>query len=209
MNLLNYIKPKQDPTGLRNSLDGLGVTPFNQNFNNSEERGFNLLQILNDESLLAKFQRFTFPKVETMSDGCMFINPRKHVITPTENQYIKWLIFNTDFSPVHDHNYPMTRLPKNGYMMKITIPILSENPDEFQIEYIIDYHNIQVDVSNSINNISQIQNSDDRQITVQVNAQNELNIKEYMLGVYPEIDSLISDKKLFFETYASDALEAR
>lgn len=206
MNLLNYITPKQEGDGVKRTLDGVVVTPFTQTFNVSENIGLDIMDILNDESKISKFPRFTFPKIEVMTNGEMFINPCKWVVMPTGNYYIKWLIFNKDFTPVHDHHYPATRLPKEGYMMKVIVPVLSENPDEFQIEFVVDYHNIHVEISNSIENISQIQSST-QQTSVQVSTQNGLSIEGYMLGKYPEIDSLISDKKLFFDTYIKDVMD--
>ena len=208
-NISNFTVPATRQNSVKTSLDGMVVTPFNQNFNKSDDNGFDLSTIINDERIMSKFQRNTLPRIEIMTDGGMFINPRKYVIGPNENYYIKWLVFNKNFEPVNDHNYQMTRIPKNGYMMKIVIPNIYEKLDdiEFVIEYVIDINNIKFEVSNTIGDISPLQSISDEQTSIHVTTENNLYFKSYTLGEYKEIDKLILDKKSFFEKYVRDVLD--
>ena len=182
-----------------NPLKGV-VTPFTQKYRRTDSVGFQLSEILDGE-MWKRFKKNTFPKVEKTSDGKMFIQPRKHVMSTMENHHVKWLVLTTDYKPVHDHNYPMVQLPKNGYIMKVVIPITSEKLSEFMIEYVIDYNNIQIESINTIGNIK-----DKTQEIFQMTRDENISIK-FNIDNHRPVLELISNREEFFSKYLSDAVE--
>ena len=201
--IINHIKPADSNNGIHTSLNGVVVTPFNQNYRKQESRGFDLIEILNNENVLSQFKKHTFPSIEKTSTGNIFITPVKRVMSSTENYCIKWLIFNKDFTPVHNHNYPMVPLPANGFLMKIVVPI-TKQLDDFIIEYIVDYHNIQVQFENSIANVTQVESQViDGQNSIQV-SQNSKMVIVFDISEYSEIMKLVSNRTEFFNNYLSD-----
>ena len=182
-------------TSLLNQLKGV-VTPFSQKYHRSDSSGFELEEIVNGD-MIKRFKKDTFPKVEKMSNGNLFIQPTKHVMSTTENYYVKWLVLDSSYQPTHNHDYPMVELPKNGYIVRISVPITPEKTPQFMINYVIDYHNIQIDSMNSLGNVEQDQSPYQaiREETVVV----RFNINEHL-----PLLNLISNREEFFSKYLND-----
>jgi hypothetical protein len=206
-NLSNFIKPVDTMNKVENSLKGV-VTPFNQTYHKSEDSmGFDIIEIIDDEKMLSRFDRYTFPHIEKTSDGTLFITPTKRVLTSTENYYVKWLVLNEEFQPLSNHNYPMLPLPKNGYLMKIVLHVTSDNPTEFIIQYVVDYHNIGIQTVSGVNGISQVQSSFSGQSSIEVDKADSISVKTIDISRIPQIMSMINDKESFFKEYLQDMID--
>ena len=203
-NLSSFIKPVENKN-TENSLKGV-VTPLNQTYHKSNNSlTYDLLEIINNEDLLAKFRNYTFPRIEKTSDNTLFIVPTKRVISSLENMYIKWLVLDENHQPMSNHNYPMVPLPKKGYLMKIVLPVTSEDPSDFMIEYLVDYHNIPIQIISGVNNITQVQSSLG-QSSIQVNKDDTLSVELFDMSRYPEVTNLIMNKNEFFKNYLYDMI---
>lgn len=192
---------------LTNSLKGV-VTPYQQKYMKADKDGFDLMSILDDEILKNKFPRYTFPQIEKTSDGTCFIVPTKHVISTTDNFYVKWLILDEKYQPVSNHNYPMVPLPKKGYLMKVMLYVTSPNPTDYAIVYLEDFHNIHVQSILSMNGMSQVQSSQvENQSFIQANEDDKMMIQPFDLSHHPGITTLLSDRSEFFKKYLSDMID--
>ena len=203
-NLSDFIKPVNDNP--ENLLKGV-VTPYDQKFNRKTEDGFSLFEIINNESLKSRFNKFVFPEFRIMDNGEIFMSPVKRVIQTLHEYYIKWMVLDDKFAPSHDHDYPYVNVPRNGYLVKIVIPVLTENPNDFDIEYICDINNIQTNIYDSINNINQPKVIDASQNAINVDIKEELGIEPFDPSLYPDFFKIISDKKRFSDKYLQHIFE--
>ena len=146
--MFNYTKKEDDVSS--NIIKGV-ITPYDQVFKKKPSTGFSLSEVLENENISKNFDQFTFPKIISTDDEKQWIDSVAHIISPNGERYVKWLIFNKDKKPVHDHNYPMTNIPDDGYLVKITIPVMKENPREFIVDYIIDLNDIHFNIESTIN----------------------------------------------------------
>ena len=193
-NLSQFINQNNDNED--NKLTGV-VTPYDQKFKRKEKDGFTIFEIIEDETLLNTFSRNVFPDIVKMNNGEIFMSPTKKIIQTLHEYYIKWFLLDKNFHISHDHDYPYVNIPKDGYLMKIVIPKLSEYPDDFEIEYICDINNIQTQIDNSINNITHI----DSQNSIDVDTKELLTIENFDPTKYPKIYELLINKKDFFNKY--------
>ena len=192
MNGINFKSVTQNT-----SLRGV-VTPYTQTYHKQDSGGFDLLEIVNSD-MKDRFKKDTFPKIFTTSDGTIFINPVKNVKTTMENYFVKWIVLDTEYNPVRNHDYPVVPLPKKGYLMKVNIPITSDNPSEFVVEYVMDYHNIQIETINSIAH-STLSGND-----IDVEKTESLYVQPYEPTKHVEVLKLITDNE-FFSKYLKDAI---
>lgn len=183
--MFNYIR-KEEPTNT-NSIKGV-VTPYDQMFRKKENTGFSLLEVLENENISKNFDKFTYPDIISTDDGKKWIDSVSHVISPNGERYIKWLLFTKDKKPVHDHDYPMTILPEDGYLVKITIPVREEEPREFTVDYIIDLTDIHFNIESSVNTLSGDENAND--------------IYHLIPNDVPEIQDFMRQER-FFDDYLS------
>ena len=199
-NLSSFMKPM---TNEENSLKGV-VTPYDQKFNRKEENGFTLTEIVTNDVLYNKFIKNTFPNIQIMENGEMFMDPSKRIIQTLHEYFIKWIILGEDFKPSHDHNYPYVGIPKTGYLMKIVIPKLSDNPFEnnFTVEYLCDINNIQTRMDDSISNIDA-----SNQTSVNVDMNENMTVESLNERRYPAVCKLLSDKDEFIRNYLMDVFE--
>lgn len=196
-NISSFIKHTETNENM-NSLKGV-VTPYDQKFNRKEKVGFTLNEIVNNESLRDRFVTNSFPIFQVMENGEIFMDPVKRIIQTIHEYYIKWIILDDAFIPSHDHDYPFVNIPKSGYLMKVIIPKLYDNPieNDFSVEYVCDINNIQTETSDSLNNNQVIQNHN----VVDVNMNEILTIEEFNATVYPKVATLIMNKNEFFKEY--------
>lgn len=157
--MFNYVR-KENPEP-SSSIKGV-VTPYDQMFRKKETLGVSLFDVLGNDDIMKSFDSSTFPNIIHTDDGRKWIDSINHIISPNGERYIKWLIFSKDKKPVNDHNYPMTSVPDEGYLVKITIPVREEEPKEFLVDYIVDLKDIHFNIESSINKLSDIHESCDR-----------------------------------------------
>lgn len=198
--LMGFMKPADN----KKSLMDYVVTPYNQKFNRKEKDGFSLFDIIENESLLKRFSRYTFPEFQKMDNGNIFMQPTKKVIQTLHEYYIKWMVLDNNFTPSHDHDYPYANVPKSGYLIKIVIPNLHDNPldNTFTIEYACDINNIVTRSFDSINNIDRT-----NQNSINVDMKEDLEIEPFDPAMYPKIYELVLNIKEFFKLYLSDVIE--
>lgn len=104
-----------------------------------------LSQLLDNEKIMNKLDRYVLPKIEKMNDGEMFYEPVRGRISNMHTYVMKWFSLTKDHKIKNDHSYRFARLDPNGYLMKITIPRVSEKITDFGIDYIIPVNSIHID----------------------------------------------------------------
>lgn len=193
-NLADFMKPVEEN---ENSLKGV-VTPYDQKFRRKEKDGFTLFEIIQNDALKERFAKNIFPEFQIMENSEIFMEPTKRIIQTMHEYYIKWFILDENFVPSHDHDYPYVNVPKKGYLVKIVIPRLSDNPieNECVIEYACDINNIEAYTCDSIHDIN-------RQESINVDMKEDLQLEAFDCTKYPEIYKLVTNKQDFFKKYLS------
>lgn len=136
------------------------------------------------------------PHIVETADG-FFIEPVTSFKTGGIKTYVKFLILDKNFIPIHGHDYAFVKLPTEGYLMRILLNNKTDKElsEDFIINYVIDINNITVVSSREINTQSG------------VNELSTIEIKafENIIDSYDErIFSLLSNKDVFFKTYLKD-----
>lgn len=159
-----------------------------------------LFKIYKNENIKSQLMKDSLPDVVDTTSNELFIDPHaKSIINQVEIR-TKWLLFNEDNEPIRSHNYPMVRIPKVGYLMKITVPITTDKSkiSDFIIEYYVDIRNIDII---KISNLERGAEADNTSVKTSI------AIKPFDITDHPELHSLLLKRDEFFEKYVKDALE--
>lgn len=175
------------------------VTPQMQAMRGIGKTGYSIDDIIEKENLRDRFQRNEFPQFDKTSDG-IFFQPIGKVFSTARQYYIKWFSLGEDLSFSHDHNYHYARLNPNGYLMKISAPMIHDQISDFEVNYIT-----------RVDNITPIT------VTVRPEGANVDSLTANPIDMYalppfnaPEFPTLVEifmDHENFVNTYLSDILE--
>ena len=189
---------RQDNSNPDNLLKGV-VTPLKQSMGRMNGEGFSLDKIYENQELLSMFKKNEFPRFERTADG-LFFEPIGKVISTIHTYYVKWFSLNKDFEISHDHNYQFTRIIPNGYLMKVSVPRMSDQISDYEINYVIPVDNIQ-----AIPFYGKVQS--ERTIDTTSEPTSQYAIPQFDISMYPQLMGLLSDKESFITNYLSDILE--
>lgn len=159
-----------------------------------------LFKIYNDENVKSQLMKDTLPNIIDTTSNELFIDPHTKSIVNQVEIRTKWLLFNKDNEPIHGHNYPMVRIPKVGYLMKITVPITTDKSKitDFGIDYYVDIRNIEVE------RMTNLERDNENGNTI---IKDFIAIKSFDIARHPELHSILLDRDDFFNKYVKDALE--
>lgn len=174
-----YIPQEETPGGTLNGV----VTSSMQNMHGRNT--MSLEEILTNEDILQNFKENIFPKVERTTSG-WFFSPIKHSIFNMHQTYMKWFSITNEGIIPHDHTYDFAKLNLNGYLLKVSVPMLSSKISDFQVEYLVDTNAI-TPVINEIKDNSY-----------------KFDMPLFVLGKCPNVDKLLNDQQLFIQKYLSD-----
>lgn len=122
------------------------VTAKMQQMSKMKSHKLDLETVLETPYLFERFPRGTFPEFTKTNSG-IFFQPVSRVISNTGTYYVKWFSLDSDLNFSHDHNYQYAKLIPNGHLMKLEVPRLSEEINDFTISYITPVDNISVSAS--------------------------------------------------------------
>ena len=202
-NLLNHIKPVDTNV----NTDPKFVTPMTQKYHKMTNITFDLFEIYKQEEIVNKFPPLTFPKIVETTGYELFIEPHDRIYNSSlmEETYIKWLVLGEDMEPINGHNYPMVKLPQDGYLMKIQVPNslkLSDNMKElknYQIDCIYPYRHFKIITEDNLKQMEE--NSMDLDIM------SSLSIKSVDVDINSTLHSLLTNKEEFFDKYVKDCIK--
>ena len=166
-----------------------------------------LFKLIHDEKMIKKFENLTFPEFRVMTNGSIFIDPAKKIISPGVEMYIKWLVLDKNMVPVSDCNYNFVELPQEGYLVKIVIPIMSNDlskiKESYNVQYFVNYRNIPIEVNNEIIENRSIRNTEMDEINL--DSYEQLKIVEFN-GTNQKERNLL-DNENFFRDYIEHIFE--
>lgn len=117
------------------------VTPLMQKMGGIGKTGYRIEDLIEKENLRDQFRKNEFPQFEKTADG-IFFQPVGKVFSTTRNYHIKWFSLTKDLQFSHDHNYQYAKLNPDGYLMKISAPIIHDMISDFEVNYITKVDNI-------------------------------------------------------------------
>lgn len=198
METMNSNIMKRQEKNNKNLLTGV-VTPLKQSMKKMNSEGFSLDVIYENPDILSMFRKNEFPKFEKTSDG-LFFEPIGKIISTIHTYYVKWFSLNSNFEISHDHNYQFTKIIPNGYLMKVSVPRMSDQINDYEINYVIPVDNIQ-----AISFYGKVQS--ERTIDTISEPTSQYAVPQFDISMYPQLMSLLSNKDFFIENYLSDILE--
>jgi hypothetical protein len=161
---------------------------------------YNLIDIIRSEELITNFPKNYLPEVTETSDEIFILTAKTDMTGGSANaKILKFLILDKDLKPVHWHDYQYAPMPRDGYLMRISVPVIqTDNANEFKIDYLI---NIQhVIITDSFQ--SGLAQNSDKQSFDDIGSKCSMlfeNAKEMFDNT--NIMSLISNSETFFNTY--------
>lgn len=198
MEMMNSNIIKKQETNNKNLLTGV-VTPLKQSMKKMNSEGFSLDVIYENPDILSMFRKNEFPKFEKTADG-LFFEPIGKIISTIHTYYVKWFSLNSNFEISHDHNYQFTKIIPNGYLMKVSVPRMSDQINDYEINYVIPVDNIQ-----AISFYGKVQS--ERTIDTISEPTSQYAVPQFDISMYPQLMTLLSNKDFFIENYLSDILE--
>ena len=175
------------------------VTPQMQMMGGIGKTGYKIEDIIEKENLRERFQKNEFPQFDVTSDG-IFFQPIGKVFSTVRQYYIKWFSLNEDLSFSHDHNYHYARLNPNGYLMKVSAPMVHDQISDFEVNYITKVDNITpitVTVRPEGANVDSLTTAPIDMYTV----------PPFNASEFPALVQVFMDHDNFVSTYLSDILE--
>lgn len=176
---------KRNPMYLpeENTLKGV-VTPLTQNISGQYGGVLSLSEILSDEKLSDKFIPGTFPRIEKTSSG-WFFSPISRNIYNMHQSYSKWFSITRNGLIPNDHAYEYAKLNvEDGFLLKITIPMLSNHIIDFHPEY-----------AESVKEIIPMQTGNENIL---------LTMPVFDPRKFSTITNLLSDQETFIKKYLQD-----
>lgn len=177
-----YLPPQEEK---HNILKG-AVTPDIQKMHGRNV--MSLSEIITNEELKKKFEMNTFPKIEKTTSG-WFFSPINHSIFNMHQTYMKWFSLTKDGVIPHDHAYDFARLNMDGYLLKVSVPMLSNQITDFQVDYLVN--------TNSITPL----------INEEQDGSYSFKMPMFVLGQYPNISDILSNQQTFIRQYLGDVQE--
>ena len=169
-------------------------------------KGLSLRDIIIKNGTNYNFKPYLFPEFNVMTNGDIFFDPCVSIINVSRREFVKWFVLDKQWNISHDNSYNFVRLPKEGYMMKISIPIVSDTIESFEVEYVVDITNINIIESFEVEHVVDIDTNhifalNDPHL-MEVDSLN--TIESIDVTKYPEFIELINDTTSFIKKYLTD-----
>ena len=105
---------------------------------------FKLINFKDDEKRKG-FPKKYIPNIIETESG-FFIQPVEKIIDIAIRGYVKFLVLDKNFTPIHGHDYQFVRLPDEGYLMRIVLTYKDDRnlSEDFTVDYIININDIEV-----------------------------------------------------------------
>lgn len=177
------------------------VTPQMQAMGEIGKTGYTIDDIIEKETLRDKFQKNEFPQFDKTSDG-IFFQPIGKVFSTARQYYIKWFSLGEDLSFSHDHAYHYAKLNPNGYLMKVSAPMIHDRISDFEVNYVTRVDNITP--------ISVMVRPEGANIdSLTANPIDMYTLPPFNATEFPTLVQLFMDHEKFVDTYLSDILESQ
>ena len=165
------------------------------------EDSFSVRQIIKDPSILERFSPKELPEFQETNTG-VFFSPYGRSVNTVGQEIIKWFSLTKDLEFRSDHSYQYATLDEEGYLMKISVPRMSDRILSFDIKYITSVNDIRV-ISISENLMKRtIDEADD------LTGENKLRIVPFEPEKYPEFSIKIKTHyNDFIQKYLNDLLK--
>lgn len=108
------------------------------------DAGVTLFDIISDEKLLAKFDKYEFPALKIMDSGEVFFQPICRIISPVHTHFVKWFSLTKNLEFSHDHSYEFAKLNLDGYLMKVKLSTQINKVSGVEIMYVCDVNDIEI-----------------------------------------------------------------
>lgn len=173
--------------------------------NGGNINGLNINDIIRDEKLMNQFSKNEFPEFKVMTDGSIFFNPRRKVVSQIQSYAIKWFSLDSSLEFAHDHDYEFARLNMEGYLMKLRISRGFTNKGDIQIG------GFEVDYVCSVNQIPivEILETPNSNLSLPspnevITPQNKLKVSPYNPNQFPKLIAVFMNSEEFINKYLQD-----
>lgn len=176
-------------------LSGKLVTALHQSHKIHSDQTISIRQIFESSDLQENFDRVELPNMQKTSDGVLWFEPCKSIVDNGIVTKHIWILLNKNLKISHNYNFSFVPFPSEGYLMKIIMPITKYCYDTFQLAWLTDINNINIEINNVVK-LNEIKDD-----TVDISQKEFNRIISLNLDDYPELYSLISNPKDFYNSY--------
>lgn len=176
-------------------LSGKLVTALHQTHKIQSNQSISIRQIFESSDLQLNFDRMEFPNMQKTSDDVLWFEPCKSIVDNGVVTKHIWILLDKNMKISHNYNFAFIPFLSEGYLMKIVMPITRYCSDTFQIAWLININDINIE----INNVVKLNGIKDDNVDV---TQKEFNrVISLNLEAYPELYIPLSNAGKFYNSY--------